>query len=185
MCSSQSKARTQTACFASNRRWQSPRSWSTTLSRTTRKSSASWSLQNTSTKYSTTRAQDPASQLQHYEAVRIGRRGNKARPKLLKEFLDRHGLTAVSTVDLRQRQARLKDAFSVQYGQPQQAGPRRRTRVGSESVSQSPTVTQGHKRQRKGDSESQSNSKSRMVSVSRGGHGTQVIYLGLQYVYHA
>ena len=65
--------------------------------------------------------------------------------------------------------------YNTASGQPQQAGPKRRTRVGSESLSQS--VTQGHKRERKDESESQSDSKSRIMSMSRGGHGTQVIYL--------
>ena len=102
--------------------------------------------------------------------------GEEATPdqSFCKEFLDRHGVTTISKVDLGQRQARLKNAFAVQYGQFQQAGPKRRTRVGSESVSQ--TVTQGHKRERREESESQSNSKSRSMSVSRG-YATQVIYL--------
>ena len=42
-----------------------------------------------------------------------------------KDFLDRHGVSAVTTVDLGQQRARLKDAFAGQYSQTQHAGPKR------------------------------------------------------------
>jgi len=110
--------------------------------------------------------------------------GEEATPdqSFCQEFLDRHSVTALSTVNLGQKQARLQDAFAVEYGQPQQGGPKRRTRVRSESQSQ--TVSQGHKRERKDESESQSDSRPRTMSTSRGGHGTQVVYLCVQCIFH-
>ena len=96
-----------------------------------------------------------------------------------KEFLGRHSDAALPTVHLGQPQARLQDAFAVERGQPQQEGPKRRTRVQSESIAE--TLSQGHKRERNEESESQSSNRSRSMSVSRGTYGTQVIYLDLQY----
>jgi hypothetical protein len=45
--------------------------------------------------------------------------GGEATPDqcFCQEFTDRHGVTALGTVNLGQRQARLQDAFAVQYGQ--------------------------------------------------------------------
>ena len=102
--------------------------------------------------------------------------GEQAKPdqSFCKEFIDRHGVDSIASVNLGQRQARLQDAFAVKHS-AQLAEPKRRTRVRGESQSQSLSVS--HKRDRGNDSEGQSAdfSRHRSMSTTGGGYGTQVI----------